>query len=128
MGKKLAEARGQFVADAAKRGEFFFVGTTGVARIPDAPVDALRARKNGAFFRGGIANGDDRVEALAIELGDGLGAVRGDVDADFPHGLDSERADVAVGLAAGAVHFESAAAKTPQKPFRHLAAHAIAGA
>src|SRR5260370_13740003 len=128
-GQELAKAGRQVVADAAERGEFFFLRAGGLAGIPDAPVDALGGtREDGTSFGGGVAGGDERVEALALEFGGGLGTVRGDVDADLAHGFDGQRANVTVGLAAGAVHFVGAAAELAKKALGHLAAHAIAGA
>jgi len=85
--KKLPQAEGEFVADAAEGCELFFVRAGGVAGISDAPVEAPRSGKRRAKFRGGIAHGDDRVEAPALEFGNGFGAVSGDVDADLAHGL-----------------------------------------
>src|SRR5260370_7021877 len=92
-GQELAKAGRQVVADAAERGEFFFLRAGGLAGIPDAPVDALGGtREDGTSFGGGVADGDDRVEALALEFGGGLGTVRGDVDAE----LEGQRFDTVI--------------------------------
>lgn len=128
-GKEGANARGEVVPDAAESGEFFFMRAGGRAGIPDAPMDELRsAGKDGAVIGGGIANSDDGVKVLALEFGDGLGTMGGDVEAEFTHGFDGQRADVAVGPGSGTVDFVGGAAQMAEEAFSHLAAHAIAGA
>ena len=87
-----------------------------------------RSGKNRTFLRRRIADRNDGIEFLLFELRNRLGSVRGDVDPNFAHGFDSERADVSAGLASGAVHFVGVATKLAEQAFRHLAAHAIAGA
>ena len=126
--KKSLEARPQVVADAAEGRESFFVRAGSVARVPDTPVNDLRAREDGAFLRSGITNSENCVEVLALEFRNRFRALRGNVDANFAHGFDSERADVSAGLASGAVHFVGVATKLAEQAFRHLAAHAVAGA
>ena len=128
-GKEGANARGEVVADAAESGEFFFVRAGGGAGIPDAPVDELRsARKDGAKLGSGIANGDDGVKLLALEFGGGFGTMGRDVEAEFMHGFDGQRTDIAVGPGSGTVNFVGGAAEMAEEAFGHLASHAIAGA
>jgi hypothetical protein len=126
--KETAEARGKVVANAAEGSKPFLVGTDGCTGIPNAPMNALRAGKDGTLFRDGIADGDNRMKVLAFEFGNGFGAVRRNVDADFAHGFDRQRAHVAVGPATRAANFVSAAAEMPEQALGHLAANAIARA
>ena len=100
----------------------------GRAGVRNALVDALgSARKDRALLGGGIANGDDGIKTLLREFRDGLGTVRGDVDADFSHGCYGEGTDTAR-VGAGAVNFIGFAAEMAEETFSHLAAHGIAGA
>lgn len=128
-GNELSESRRELVAHAAERRESFIIRAGGVSGVPDAPVNAVRrAGKNWAFFRGRIADGDDRVEMLAREFRNRFGTMRGNVDANFVHGFDRQFTDVSVGLAASTVHLVGVTAELAQQPFGHLAAHAIARA
>src|SRR5215472_12871879 len=99
-----------------------------VTWIPDAPMDSLRTRKHWTLFRRRIANGNDRVESLPIEFRNGFGALAGNVDADFAHRFDSQRADVAIRPAPRTVHLIRIAAKPAKQSFSHLAPRAISGA
>jgi len=100
----------------------------GAAGVDNAPVDALgSAWKDGTMPGSGVADGDHRVEALALEFGNGFRAMRGDIDTDLAHGFDGKRTD-ADGGGSGAVDFKRVAAEMPQEAFGHLAAHGIAGA
>ena len=100
----------------------------GAAGVDNAPVHALgSAWKDGAVFCGRVADGDHRVEALALEFGNGFRAMTADVDPDFAHGFDGKRTD-ADGGGPGAVDFKRVAAEMPQEALGHLAAHGIAGA
>ena len=129
IGKKLTQARRKLVSHMAERRDFFFRSACSAAWIPDAPMNALGGSgKSRTFVSGRITNRNDRVEPLSFELRNWLGPVCRDVDPDLTHGFNRQRADVAVRLAPRAVHFVSAPAKLAQKSFRHLTAHAIAGA
>ncbi len=61
------------VADAAEGGEFFVVRAFGCAGVVDAPMDALwRTGEDGAVFGGRVADGDDGIEMLGLEFGNGF--------------------------------------------------------
>ena len=91
-------------------------------------MNALRgASENGAVFGGGIANGDDRVEVLTVEFGNGFRTMMGNINADFPHGFDGQRID-AHGFCTRAANLIGIANEMAKKALGHLAASGIAGA
>ena len=129
ISKESSQAGGEVVADAAKDAEFLIVGAGGCGGVGDAPVNALgSAGTDRALLGGVIADGDYSIEALSIEFGNGLRAIRRDVDTNFVHGFDGERMNITAGVAPRAIRLDDTTADMAKKPLSHLAAYAIAGA
>ena len=114
------DARPDCVADAAVGGELFGGGAGCFAGVVEGSVEALaRAGENGAGFVGVVADGDDGGEWFAEVALEGFGFLRGDVDAEFGHGLDRQGAHAGC-FGPGAQCGEAVAAEVSQQPFRHL--------
>src|SRR5947209_2293156 len=86
-----------------------------------------RAHENRAAFLGVVADRDDVIEPLTVELIHMLRAMAAYVDAQLTHGGYRFRPHSA-GLRAGALDLELIAGIMPQQPFGHLAPCGIAGA
>jgi len=103
------EDAADFVTHAAEDGHLFFVGAFGVGGIVEAPVVAIHLTgEHGAHLICIAADSDDGLHVLGEELIEVLRVMRRDVDADFLHGCDGERVDVACGLRASAGHADNA--------------------
>src|SRR5581483_7678341 len=80
------------VTHGPRPGEFFVVRAGKTGRVGETPMQPdATAGKNGTTFRARfVANGDDvrKWFSRLDEIRHRLGGVAGDVDADFPHGLD----------------------------------------
>lgn len=90
------EDAADFVADAAEDSHLFFIGSGGMGGVVEAPVVAVAlAWEQRAGLVGIPAHGDDGFHVVAEELVEVFRMVAADVDADFRHGPDGERVDVA---------------------------------
>lgn len=123
------EAVLNLIADASKDAAFLVVGARCVGGIIEAPMQLVRgAREGGAGVAGVVAHGDDIIERLTDEFLQRLRVLPGDVDADFPHGFDGQRMDVAGGFGPGAEDLEVITAQFSEPSLGHVTAAGIARA
>ncbi len=85
------------------------------------------AGKDGAGFFGVVANGDDVVKMLAVELFDVFGAMVANIDADLFHRSDGLGTDH-TGFGTGAFNTELIASVMAEQALCHLAASGVASA
>ncbi len=119
----------QFVANAAADGGAVFERAFGKGRrVFEAVVKSLgSAGKDRAGFFGVIANGDDIVKMMSVELVKVLGTMIGNIDAQFLHHSDGFGTYDA-GFGAGAFDVEIISGVVTEKAFGHLAARGVASA
>ena len=92
------------VASATKLGENFFIGACRVGGIVKSPVVAVYlSRKHRTRLVRIATDRDDCINLLIEEFAQVLGAMAGNVDADFLHDLDSFGMNVTGWLRAGAM-------------------------
>jgi hypothetical protein len=126
---ELVKVSTQFIAHAPENGHALLIGSHGRRRrIIEAVMQTLhRARKNRAAFFCVVADGNNVVEALPLELIHMFGAMAADVDADLVHRGDGLR-PYRARLGPGTFHLEYIPGIVAQQSFRHLAPGGIAGA
>lgn len=117
------------VADAAKDDQlrFFIAGRMG--RVIESPMVAPhlpRIHRTGLV--GVAAYGDDGVHILVQKVIHVLRGVRADIDADFGHGFDGERVNIARGIRSGAMDIEQVTGGLSKQAFGHVATAGVSGA
>lgn len=123
------EDKGDFVPHAAELLEDFFIGPGGVGGVVESPVIAVYlAGEHGAGLIGVAADGDDGIDLLPEEFVHVLGVVATDVDADFGHGGDGLRVNVASRLRACALDVEDVPCGLAEDSLGHVAAAGVSGA
>jgi len=128
-GKKQADAMLDLAADTSKDAAFLVVGARRVGGIIETPMQLVGgAREGRAGVAGVVAHGDDTIEWFARRFLQRLRVVPGDVDADFPHGVDGQRMHIAGGLGPGAEDIEVVATQFSEPTLGHLTPAGIAGA
>ena len=117
------------IAHATEHRHLFLFAASGMSGIVKAPVMAIQlTRKNRACLIGVAANGDHRFDLVIEKLVEVLRAMVADIDADFGHGLDAKRMDIARRLRAGTFDAVLVAESGLQDAFGKVRTAAVAGA
>src|SRR5580765_8453989 len=100
----------------------------GGCRVFKAVVDRVGVSgKDWTGFLGVVADGQDVIKSLTVELIHALGAMPGNVDAQLPHGGNGFGPDAAR-FRSGTEYLKAVSCVAPQQTFGHLAPRRVSGA
>jgi hypothetical protein len=118
-----------FIAHASEYDELLFIATNGVCRIVKTPMVAVSlARKQRTSLIRISAHRDNGFDVLIQEVVHVFGVMRGNIDADFLHHLDSEGMNIAGGFRTGAMDFQNVTGNGAQNSLGEMTSAGIAGA
>lgn len=118
-----------FVTNPAEHSKPFLIGSRRVSGIVEAPMVAVHlAREHRASLVSVPANRDDGFHFPIEKLVHVLGAMAGDVDADFLHGLNGHGVNVTGRLRAGAVDVEQVTRNLVENALGEMTAAGVSGA